>query len=114
MSNKVLVERIKQYVEREGACQPGDPELIDDDVLCPVWRVSVLSFGPSWTVPPPLFWYVCPEPVLNLYRSDLFHFPKPQPEKTVIDHFKSFHLGLAFRLQNPTGGHSPAGSGPVN
>ena len=98
-----IFNHIMDYVRQEGGCEPDQAELIDDDSECPVWKVTVKSFGPTWEVPPPKFWYVCPKPGLNLYRNDS-QCPQPwksleeQDEETVIDHIKSFHLGMISRL----------------
>jgi len=95
---------IVDYVRHEGACEPGQPELVSDDPLCLVYKVPVIDFNENWTVPTPEFWYVCPRPVMNLYRNDVY-MPKPwlpleeQNEDTVIDYIKSFHLGLMLRMQ---------------
>ena len=95
--------KIADYVRRQRSCEPGMPELIDDDPECPVWKVPVERFDDEWSVPPPRFWYVCPRPIMNLYRDD-HQRPWPwlprdkQDEEQVVDYTKSFHLGVAQRL----------------
>jgi len=95
--------RVADYVRREGSCEPGEPEVLDSDPTCPVWKVPVLRFNDDWTVPPPSFWYVCPSPGMNLYRNDAQR-PSPwlpadeQDEGKVVDYIKSFHLGLMLRM----------------
>ena len=96
-------QKIADYVRREGNCLPGEPELIDADPLCPVWKVPIIETDDQWQVPPPQFWYACPHPILNLYRDD-HQLPHPwlpvegqDPDK-VVDYIKSFHLGVCFRL----------------
>lgn len=93
--------RIIEYTAEKGNCTPELAVLVDDDLMCPVYKVVVKSFDNSWIVPPPKFWYVCPVPVMNIYRND-HQSPDPwkkeQNDETVIDYIKSFHLGLSQRV----------------
>lgn len=103
MSYEQEREKVLDYVRRQGDCRPSAAELIDDDPVCPVWKVTVDSFDPAWEVPPPRFWFVCPEPIMNLYRNDS-QSPQPwlpadeQSFESLVDYVKSFHLGIAFRM----------------
>lgn len=94
-------ERILNYVEREGNCTVDQIKLVDEEEI-PVYKVTVREFDNTWRVPKPDFWWVCPYPMMNMYRSD-HQTPTPwladgQEEEAVIDYIKTFHIGVVHRI----------------
>lgn len=103
LESRLSESEILAWVAHEGHCAPDRARLVDIDLVCPVWKVTVKSFNKdAWDVPPPDFFYVCDRPFLRLYGNRDFN-PRwwlpwdEQDEGEIIDYMKTFHIGLARR-----------------
>ena len=88
------IQRIRDYVSRQGDCDPDEVTLLPDDsgshINIPLFKVTVKEFNDEWDiVEPPEFWYVADYYGMNLYRSDEYKSP---------DIVRSIHAGLMLRL----------------